>query len=53
MSEVKLGEYQVCKALKKSGEPCGHRWLPRGTYVFRCPKCMSFRWNEEPEKVKS
>ncbi len=51
MPLVKLGEYQVCKAVKKNGEACGHRWLPRSEYVYRCPSCQSFEWWREPEKV--
>jgi len=51
MAEVKLGERQTCKAKNKKGEVCGHTWLPRTGVVFRCPKCMSFRWDADDEKA--
>ena len=52
MSEVSLSEKLTCKALKKNGKVCGYSWLPRSKWVFRCPHCFSFRWNEEPEPEK-
>ena len=55
MPEVPLGEYIVCKALLKKGvrkgEVCGHRWLPRTAWVYKCPGCNSFAFDREPEKV--
>ena len=46
MSEVEIPEKLTCKQ-------CGHTWMPRSKFVYRCPerKCMSFSWDEEPEKV--
>ena len=51
MTEVQLPEQLVCKK-------CGHHWVPRSKWVYRCPnsKCMSFRWDEddrEPDKEKA
>jgi len=40
MAEVELSERLKCKQ-------CGHKWLPRNKKVFRCPRCQSFRWDEE------
>ena len=47
MVEVKLSERLTCKAKVKKGKVCGYSWLPRSTHVYRCPKCMSFRWDED------
>jgi len=56
MPEMPLGEYIVCKALMKKGirkgEVCGHRWLPRSAWVYKCPGCNSFAFDREPEAVK-
>jgi len=34
----------------KECKKCGWRWFPRKEEVFVCPKCRSYRWNEEPTK---
>lgn len=26
---------------------CGHTWVPRGTRVYTCPSCRSYKWQEE------
>ena len=26
---------------------CGHAWLPRTSNPQKCPKCGSYKWNEE------
>ena len=28
---------------------CDHEWVPRKQKVWRCPSCMSFRWDEDDE----
>ena len=25
---------------------CGHKWIPRVKEVLMCPKCKSYKWNE-------
>ncbi len=48
MTEVQLPEKLVCKQ-------CGHEWVPRNKFVYRCPnrKCNSFLWDEVGEEAKS
>ena len=30
---------------------CEHKWVPRTTPVYRCPRCQSFSWNVDKTKV--
>ncbi|KKM27007.1 hypothetical protein LCGC14_1579140 [marine sediment metagenome] len=35
-----------CRAIKRNGKVCGHKWLPRkpGADPDECPKCKSRLW---------
>ena len=42
---INLGEKQKCLR-------CNHKWLPRTTEIFTCPKCRSPYWDKEKKKSK-
>lgn len=29
---------------------CGYEWVPRISDVRKCPKCQSYRWDQEKEE---
>jgi len=30
---------------------CGHKWNPRADNPTTCPKCKSYKWNEEKKEL--
>jgi Zn finger protein HypA/HybF involved in hydrogenase expression len=46
--EVRLN-YLKCKAIVK-GMVCNHEWIPRKKKVVVCPKCHSYKWNEDKDE---
>ena len=35
-----------CHAVRRDGEVCGHRWIPRISNPNMCPKCKSPKWSK-------
>ena len=40
MREIQMPELTCLK--------CGYKWHPRGSKVYLCPKCHSYKWDEQP-----
>ena len=47
--QVKLN-YLKCSHIKANGKKCGHEWIPRKKKVVVCPKCHSYKWNEDQDE---
>jgi predicted Zn-ribbon and HTH transcriptional regulator len=40
-----------CQRVFRDGSHCGYAWSPRGEQPRKCPKCMSYKWNEPPSET--
>lgn len=40
---------QKIKLTRLHCKRCDYEWTPRSAKVYRCPKCMSFRWDEDDD----
>ena len=40
----------TCTHVLRSGQVCGHTWVPRKLPVYQCPKCNGILARQEPKE---